>query len=174
MPPLQATDYSGTVTVVNNSPQPAELDGVYITLVDTMADGDATDEGMAECPVGPSGTMAPVTVTNPYTVPANGRLTCKFNLRSIHSGALVGTATGSDGGNVIVSKQYPVQKLMSDTACGKLVYGLAASELGATGVLKTDKGVQEDEVCSAGSKTVQVAVPADVQTFKGCTIPVSA
>jgi hypothetical protein len=172
---MQATDYTGTVTVINNSPEPFELDGVYINLLDTMGDGDATDEGLAECPVGPAGTLEPVTGNNPYPVPANGRLTCKFNLRSIHSGALVGTATGTDGGDGVVSKQVPVQTLMADSSCTKLVSGMAASELAKGGVLLADKeGVTEEEVCSASSKTVAIAIPADAQTNRGCVVPVSS
>jgi hypothetical protein len=172
---LQATDYSGTVTIINNSPEPFELDGVIINLLDTMDDGDATDESLAECPVGPAAAMEPVTGNNPHTVPANSRLTCNFNLRSIHSGALVGTVTGTDGGDGIVSKQVPVQSLMADSSCTKLVSGMAASELAKGGMLFTDsEGVTEEEVCSASSKTVAIAIPADAQTSRGCVVPVSS
>lgn len=171
---LQATDYTGTVTVINNSPQPAELDGVIINLLDTMGDGDATDEGLAECPVGPAGALEPVTGSNPHTVPANSRLACKFNLRSIHSGALIGTVTGTDGTDAVVSKQAAVQSLMADSACTKLVSGMAASELAKGGVLFAEKeGVTEEDVCSASSKTVAIAIPADAQTSRGCIVPVS-
>lgn len=173
----QATDYSGAVTVINNANEPAELDGVYVTLLNTLADGEATDEAAADCPVGVGGALGQVTGANPYTVPANGRLACKFSLRSVNSGALVGTATATGDADSIVSKQAPVPKLLADGSCGKLLSGLAASELGQLqgGVLLAAKGVTEEEVCSAGSSTVKIAIPADATppTNKGCVVPVS-
>lgn len=171
----QAADYSGTVTVINNAKEPAELDGVYINLLDTLEDGESTDEAAADCPVGADGALGQITGANPYTVPANGRLACTFSLRSVNSGALVGTATGTDGADGIVSKQAPVQKLMADGSCGRLLSGLAASELGQGGVLLAAKGVTEEEVCSAGSLTVKIAIPVGVTppATKGCVFPVS-
>jgi hypothetical protein len=173
---LQATDFSGTVTVINNAKDPAELDGVYVNLLNTLADGESTDEVVADCPVGAAGALGQISGANPYTVPANGRLSCKFSLRSVNSGALVGTATGTEGGDGTVSKQVAVQRLMADGNCGKLLSGLAASELGQGGVLLAAKGVTEEEVCSAGSSTVKVVIPADaaLPAGQGCVAPVSA
>lgn len=171
----QVTDYSGAVTVINNAKEPAELDGVYVTLLNALTDGESTDEVAADCPVGAGGALGQVTGANPYTVLANGRLACKFSLRSINSGSLVGTATGTGDADSIVSKQAPVQKLLADGSCGKLLSGLAASELGQGGVLLAAQGVTEEEVCSAGSSTVKIAIPADATppTTKGCAVPVS-
>lgn len=170
----QSTDYTGTVTIINNAATPAELDGVYVNLIDTMGSGDATDEALPDCPVDTSDTLRPITASNPFTIPANGRLSCKFTLKSVHSGALVGTATPADGGDGIVSKQWAVTSLMADSSCSRLVSGMAASELGgADGVLFGENGTTEEDVCSASSKVVKVNIPADADTSKACSFPVS-
>jgi hypothetical protein len=172
--PLQATDYTGTVTVINNSPNPAELDGVIINLMDTMGTGDATDEAVADCPGVNSTTPGAVTGENTVTIAANGRLSCSFTLKSSVSGSLVATVTSVSGGDGVVSKGYPVTSLMGDSNCGRVVTGMAASQLGRYGVLLAANGTSEEEVCSASSKVVKIEIPADAQTGKGCVFPVSA
>lgn len=170
---LQTTDYSGTVTVINNSPNSAELDSVVINLMDTMGTGDATDEAVAECPGTNNSTAGAVTGEHTVTVPANGRLSCSFTLRSAVSGSLVATVTTVSSGDGVVSKGVPVTSLMADGNCGRLVSGMAASQLGRSGVLLAANGTSEEEVCSAGSKVVKIEIPADAQVGKSCAYPVS-
>lgn len=146
-----------------------------MNLIDTLGSDDATDEALPDCAVGASGSLQPITGASPFTVAAFGRLSCKVTLRSVHSGALVGTATLSEGGDGIVSKQVPVTRLMADGGCSKLVYGAAASELVPEGVLYAagSGSWTEEDVCTAGSKVVRVNIPADAKTDKGCSYPVS-
>lgn len=172
--PRQVTDYTGTVTVINNSPSSVELDGVIINLMDTMGNGDATDEAIADCPGVNSTTLAAVTGENTVTIQANGRLSCSFTLKSSVSGSLVATVTSAAGGDGVVSKGYPVTKLMGDSNCGKVVAGMAASQLGQSGVLLAANGTSEEEVCSASSKVVKFEIPADAKPGQSCVFPVSA
>jgi hypothetical protein len=171
--PLQVTDYTGTTTVINNSPSSAELDGVIINLMDTMGTGDATDEAVADCPGVNSTMLAAVTGENTVTIPANGRLNCSFTLKSSTSGSLVATVTSAAGGDGVVSKGYPVTNLMGDSNCGRVVTGMAASQLGRSGVLLAANGTSEEEVCSASSKVVKIEIPADAKPGTSCVVPVS-
>lgn len=164
-------DYSGVITVINNARASVELDGVIINLIDTMGSGDATDAASANCLI--SGSIQAVSGTQPLVVPADGRVSCNFTLRSASSGSLVGTATVVDGGDGVVSKGVPVTTLLQDSSCDTLVYGLAASELGPQGVLAIEGGAAEQEVCQEGSKVFKIRIPADSKTERGCLFPVS-
>lgn len=170
----QVTDYSGSVTVINNAAGSVEIDGVLVNLVDTMGDGDTLAEVFADCPLGDSGAVGPVSGSSTVTIPAYGRLSCRFTLRAGASGALVGTATVVDGVEALVSKQWPVTSLMADSTCGQLLSGIGGSELGKEGVLFAEGGVSEEEVCAGSSKRISLKIPADASTDRGCKFPVSA
>lgn len=169
--PLQLTDYSGTITVINNAAGAAELDGVVVNLMDIR--GDAVAEGLAECLDSKTGSLQAVTTSRTRTLAANSRLACNFTLRSTASGSLVGTATTTDGNDAVVSKGVTVTSLMQDGNCAKLISGTAASELGEQGMLSAN-GTTEEDVCSSGNKIVRILVPADSKTDRGCSFPVVA
>jgi len=73
----QVTDYSGSVTVINNAAGSVEVDGVLVNLVDTLGDGDTLAEAFADCPLGDSGAVGPVSGSSTLTIPAYGRLSCR-------------------------------------------------------------------------------------------------
>lgn len=166
----QAVDYTGSLVISNVGSGTLELDGVYVNLID--ASGDATEAATADCPVDNSGGLQTVTGSSTLSIPANGRVTCNFTMTAAGTGSLVATAMTVNGGDVAISKEWPVTSLLADSTCSTLLSGLAVSELGPQGKLMMGNSTTEDEVCSAGSKVLSIPLPSDAPTGKGCVFPV--
>jgi len=163
-------DYTGSLVISNAGSGTLELDGVYVNLMD--ASGDATDAATANCPVDDTGNLQTVTASSTLSIPANRRVTCNFTLTGSGRGSLVATAMTVDGGDVAVSKEWPVTSLLAASTCSTLLYGLAVSELGPRGKLMMGNSTTEEEVCSAGNKVLSIPLPSEPPTDKGCVFPV--